>query len=69
MLILEVVRRKEDDRNMLSPPALLNQARQLDAIDFRHLNIQHNGCDLLTHQRKERLIPVLSGRDRVAFAL
>src|SRR5262245_43785672 len=69
MLFFEVMRRQKNNRDMLGAPALLNQPGKLNAAEFRHLHIQHDGRELLTHQGEERLTAALSLGNSVISAL
>ena len=69
VLFLKVMRREKNDRDMLCASALLNQAGELNAAELRHLNIEDNGRELLTHQGEKCLAAALSLGDRVVSPL
>ena len=56
VVLVDRVRRQEQDRDVLRALALLDQRRQLDAAHARHLDVEHDRRELVPHQAEQRLV-------------
>jgi len=55
--------RDEDDRRLLEPGMLVNQARRLEPIHVRHIHVQQDDGEVLVHEPLQGLA-ARPGRDQ-----
>ena len=67
--VLEHVRREEQDRDLAKPLRPLDDLRELDAVDARHLDVEDDRGDVVLEQHAQRAVGVLGAQHRVAVGV